>query len=77
MFLRLMFSGFIVSKREKLCRAEGSSEKESQSSMLWQLFMILHSKNNGAIRKVTFMNVIAAGIFLLYFLPYSFRLCLL
>ncbi len=51
--------------------------KESQSSMLWQLFMILHSKNNGAIRKVTFMNVIAAGIFLLYFLPYSFRLCLL
>ncbi len=50
--------------------------KESQSSMLWQLFMMLHSKNNCAIRKVTFMNVIAAGIFAL-FLPYSFRLCLL
>ncbi len=41
--------------------------KESQSSMLWQLFMMLHSKNNCAIRKVTFMNVIAAGIFALFF----------
>ncbi|KXL88478.1 hypothetical protein AUS15_25740 [Escherichia coli] len=76
MFLRLMFSGFIVSKREKLCRAEGSSEKESQSSMLWQLFMILHSKNNGAIRKVTFMNVIAAGIFFALFFTLQLSLML-
>lgn len=40
--------------------------------MLWQLFMMLHSKNNCAIRKVTFMNVIAAGIFCFIFYPTAF-----
>jgi len=34
--------------------------------------MIPHPKNKGAIRKVTFMNVIAAGIFCFIFYPSAF-----